>query len=495
MSDQAQAKHAPGANPRPLSNRTKIVCTLGPSTEDDEVLRRLIEAGMDVARLNFSHGSHDYHRTNVERVRRIAAELEANVAVMVDTKGPEIRTRLNRDHQDIPVRKGERYVLTARKVDSEEGLIAFDLESLPSQVRPGSTIFVDDGLVQFVVDRIEGTEIHCTAANDGVVGERKGVNVPGIHTGLPAVTAQDREDIRFACEVGADAIAASFVCDADAVLEIRTLCEEAGRPEMTIIAKIESALALDELDEIIKASDGIMVARGDLGVEIPPYRVPGVQKRVIKKCNNAYKPVITATQMLESMRKYPRPTRAEVTDVANAVFDGTDCVMLSGETAAGAYPVEAVEMMVKVCSEAETRIRERFPFNNHGSKRDISAAASYSAVRMAERVEAVAIACPTNTGRSARIMASHRPALPIIAISPNPYVIYRTCFYWGVVGIKTQMQDDLGRICYNALKVARKSGIVKRNDLVVVTAGDPITSPITDGPGVSTNVCMIAQVF
>lgn len=479
----------------PTTIRTKIVCTLGPSTEDDDILRAMIEGGMDVARLNFSHGSHDDHRRNIGRVRRIASELGANVAVMVDTKGPEIRTRLNRDHQPVELRKGDRVVLTSRDVESEPGLIAFDLPTLTAQVEPGSTIFVDDGLIQLVVDHVEdGTEIICTAANNGSVWERKGINVPGIHTGLPAVTEQDRTDILFSCAEGADAIAASFICDADAVREIRSLCEGAGRPDMMIIAKIESQLALENLEEIIDASDGIMVARGDLGVEIPPFKVPMVQKRIIDLCNRAYKPVITATQMLESMRNVPRPTRAEVTDVANAVYDGTDCVMLSGETAAGSYPVEAVSMMSKVCEGAEETLRGRMP-RRHGGRDDISAVTSYYAVRMAERVEAAAIACPTSTGRSARIMAAQRPPIPIIAVMPHADTVRKSCFYWGVVGIKTDLKDGLDTICYNALKIARRSGFVKKDDLVVVTAGDAVTSPITDGPGISTNTCMITQVF
>ena len=477
------------------ANRTKIVCTVGPATEDDDILREMIRSGMRVARLNFSHGTHDYHRQNIERVRRISEELGIPVAIMLDTKGPEIRTRLIKGHKPVRLETGAPVIVTTEPIEGTKERFSLDYALLPKEVHPGSLIFVDDGLICLTVDHVEGNDIHCVVTNSGMLGERKGVNVPNVVMELPSVTEQDRKDIRFACEMGVDAIAASFIRDAAAVHEIRDLCDENGCPQMMIISKIESALAIGAFDEILEASDGIMVARGDLGVEIPPAEIPQVQKDIIKRCNAAYKPVITATQMLDSMIRNPRPTRAEVTDVANAIYDGTDCVMLSGETAAGAYPVEAVRMMAEVCRQAEQHLSTRHVYHDRGGTRNVSGAASFGAIEMAERVGAVALVCPTASGLTARIMAAFRPRLPILATSPNEATLRKFCFYWGVIGIQTSLQDGLASICYDTLKVARRSGLVKQDDIVVITAGDPVTSPLTDHSETSTNVCMIAQVF
>ena len=475
--------------------RTKIVCTVGPATEDDEVLRTLIQEGMSVARLNFSHGSHDYHRTNIERVRRISAELGINVAIMVDTKGPEIRTGLTKNHEEIVFRVGDHVIVTPGSDETTHERIFISYQTLPQEVEPGQIIYIDDGLLGLAVERVEGNDIYCVVQNDSVLGERKGVNVPNVKMQLPAVTEQDVRDIKFSCEVGVDAIAASFIRSGDAVREIRELCVEYGQPNMAIISKIESSIGLENFDEILLESNGIMVARGDLGVEIPPSHVPQVQKDLIRRCNAAYKPVITATQMLDSMIRNPRPTRAEVTDVANAIYDGTDCVMLSGETAAGAHPVETVRMMAEICREAEQNLTVKHVYHDRGGHANVSGAASLGAIEMAERVGASALLCPTNTGRTARIMASFRPHLPIIAISQDSWILRRTCFYWGVEAFASTEQDGLTAIIYNALKVARHNGLVKTDDLVVVTAGDPITSPLTHNAETTTNVCMIAQVF
>ena len=476
-------------------HRTKIVCTVGPATEDDDVLRAMIDAGMNVARLNFSHGSHEYHRANIERVRRIADEMGVFVAIMVDTKGPEIRTGLTEGHQPIPFMRGDHVVVTTRPVASNRERISLDYQQLPREVEPGSLIYIDDGLLGLKVKHVEGDDIHCVFTNSGFLGEHKGVNVPNVAMELPAVTEQDERDIAFSCEMDVDAIAASFVRDGDAVHQIRSLCAAHGKPDMMIVSKIESSLALGHLDDILHASDAIMVARGDLGVEIPPAEVPQVQKDIIRRCNAAYRPVITATQMLDSMTRNPRPTRAEVTDVANAIYDGTDCVMLSGETAAGAYPVEAVRMMAEVCHQAERQLPTKHAYHNHGDHENVSGAASLGAIEMAERVGATALLCPTAQGRTARIMSSFRPNLPIIATSPNEVALRRACFYWGVEGVLTNLQDGLAPICYDTLKTARRKGLVTSDDLVVITAGDPVTSPLTRDSETSTNVCMIAQVF
>ncbi len=479
--------------------RTKIVCTVGPATEDDEILRNMMLAGMDVARLNFSHGTHEYHRKNIERVRRIANELGRNVAIMVDTKGPEIRTRETEDHKLVHLKTDQKVIVTARPIKSAPGIIALDYQTLAQEVGPGDVIFVDDGLIGLKVEQVEGEDIHCVVTNGGRLGEHKGVNIPNVKVGLPSVTDQDREDIRFSCEMQVDAIAASFVRDADAVREIRALCEKHGAKRMLIISKIECSLAVDNIDEIVDVSNGIMVARGDLGVEIPPATVPQVQKSVIAKCNREYCPVIVATQMLESMTKNPRPTRAEVTDVANAIYDGADCVMLSGETAAGKYPVESVRVMAEVCLQADQSLDERTEYHDRGGRRNVSGATGFAAVNTAKLVGAKAILCPTMSGRTARIMAEFRPKLPIIATSPSEIGLRRTCFYWGVTGCLATEQGSTMQICYDALKRARKSGLLELDDIVVITAGDPVSSPLLEGEQLtyktSTNLMLIAQAM
>lgn len=483
-----------------MGKRTKIICTMGPSTENDDVLRKMIAAGMDVARFNFSHGSHEYHRKHIERVRRIAAELNKNVAIMMDTKGPEIRTRSNEGGALIRLETGEEVFVTSRDVPSTKQCIALDYESLPREVGAGDVIFLDDGLVGLKVTDVTGSEIRCRVTNGGLVGEHKGVNVPNVAVGLPSITEQDRKDIRFSCEMRVDAIAASFVRNAQAVNEIRELCSECGWPEVLVVSKIESAESLQSFDEILAASDGIMVARGDLGVEIPPARVPGVQKQIIRKCNEEYKPVITATQMLESMTQNPRPTRAEVTDVANAIDDGTDCVMLSGETAAGKYPVEAVRTMVEVCLETEANLPERVEYHDRGGLvQNVSGATGFSAVQAARLVGAKALLCPTLSGRTARIMSAFRPRLPIIATAPIDLVLRRSCFYWGVECIMVEEKESLTRICYDTIKQARIQGYLEVDDVVVITAGDPVTSPMAEvgmpTAETATNAFVIAQAF
>lgn len=479
--------------------RTKIVCTLGPSTEDDDVLREMIRAGMNVARLNFSHGDHEYHRNNIERVRRISDELGTPVAILTDTKGPEIRTRANKKHRPILLATGDEVDVTTADVKSNNDRIALDYEPLPQEVGAGDVIFIDDGLIGLEVKSVEGDVIHCTVTNGGTLGEHKGVNIPNVAVGLPSVTDQDIEDIRFSCEIGVDVIALSFVRNAEGVEEVRELCKGFGGKDVQIYSKIESAFAIQNFDEILAASDGIMVARGDLGVEIPPADVPRVQKVIIEKCNREYRPVITATQMLESMRTNPRPTRAEVTDVANAINDGTDCVMLSGETAAGNYPVEAVRMMADVCRKTEKYLPERHEYHDRDGVHDVSSATGYSAVTTARLVDAKALICPTLSGHTARIMSAFRPRLPIIATSPIPMALRRMCFYWGVQSILAQEQGTLTQICYGAIQQARVDGLLQKGDIAVITAGDPLSSPMSKQgeitPDTPTNVCITAEVF
>ena len=474
--------------------RTKIVCTMGPSTEDDNVLRELMKAGMNVARFNFSHGDHAYHETGMKRVRRISKELGLNVAIMLDTKGPEIRTGLLENHGSVMLPEGGQTIITTSDIAGTAEKFSLDYKDLPQEVDPGALILIDDGLIELEVTSVKGDEIFCKILSGGELGERKGVNVPGVAVRLPAITEQDKEDIIFGCKLGIDAIAASFIRDAAGVQEIRDLCAEQGCPRISVYPKIECARAVDNIDEILDVASGIMVARGDLGVEVPPAKVPHLQKQIIHKCNEAYKPAITATQMLDSMIHHPRPTRAETTDVANAVLDGTDCVMLSGETAAGKYPVEAVKTMASICIETEHFLKQRSHYYDRGGIKNINGAIGFASVTTADRCNACAIIVPTAQGRTARIVANFRPKLPIYAMSPSDITIRKCAFYWGVEGFKSITQGTLSATIYDALNIARKEQKVASGDLVVVTAGDPQTSPTQGDFITSTNMMMVAQI-
>ena len=480
------------------SKKTKIVCTMGPATEDEEVLRQLILHGMNVARFNFSHGSHQYHRSMIEKVRRLSSELGIPVAILLDTKGPEIRTGLLEDGKKVAVKTGDTLVVTAQETSEDfHGTaehISLDYLNLPSEVEKGSIILIDDGLIGLEVDHVEGQDMYCVVTNGGEIGEKKGVNVPNVNVGLPSVTAQDRADIMFGCELGIDAIAASFIRDAKAVEEIRNICIEMGAPNVMIFPKIESALGVQNFDEILHVSDGIMVARGDLGVEVPAAQVPHIQKTIIKKCAEHYKPVITATQLLDSMQRNPRPTRAEVNDVANAVYDGTDCVMLSGETAAGKYPIDAVSTMSDICKETEKYVQENKTYYDRHGVRNVNGATGFAAVEMADRVNAKCIIVPTHSGRSARLVSKFRPKVPLYAMSPSEEAVRRTCFYWGVYAFRTTEQGALTGTLYNALTTAKQNKVVESGDIVILTAGDPQTSPRQGDYTTSTNLAMIAQV-
>ena len=471
---------------------------MGPSTEDENVLRELIKAGMNVARFNFSHGSHEYHRAGVERVRRVSEELGMPVAILLDTKGPEVRTGLLEDGKKISVSTGDEIVVTAQPTDESfhgnAGHISLDYLNLPFEVEKGSIILIDDGLVGLEVQSVDGNDMHCVVTNGGEIGERKGVNVPNVNIGLPAITEQDRADIMFGCELGIDAIAASFIRDATAVREIREICAQMGAERVSVYPKIECALGVTNFDEILEASSGIMVARGDLGVEVPAHEVPHLQKEMIRKCNKAYKPVITATQMLDSMIRNPRPTRAEVNDVANAVMDGTDCVMLSGETAAGKYPVESVKMMASICRETEKYLPERDHYFVRGGVKNVNGAIGFAAVTTAERVGAKCILAPTNSGRTARLIADFRPKLPLYAFSPSEKTIRKTSFYWGVRSFHSTTMPSLNATVKQALQLAKEKGLVETGDLVVVTAGDPGTSPTQGDYTTSTNMVMVCQI-
>lgn len=453
--------------------KTKIICTIGPTSDDREVMKELILNGMDVARFNFSHGSHEEHKKRMEQLRELSEETGVPVAALLDTKGPEIRTCTLKDGKKVTLTAGQKFVLTTEEIVGDENRVQINYEGLNEDVKPDDRILIDDGLIELKVLSVNGAEIVCQVLNGGELGERKGVNVPGVKIKLPALTDKDKEDIRFGMEMGFDYIAASFIRSADAIREIREILK-AGGSEMGIIAKIENQEGLDNLDEIMEASDGIMVARGDLGVEISPEKLPYLQKKMIDKCSAGCKIVITATQMLDSMMRNPRPTRAEVTDVANAVYDGTDVVMLSGETANGKYPVEALKMMVHIIEETESHLDTKF-FNrrqiSETHKYSISNAVCFSSVSTAEALGAKAIISPTLSGYTARMLSKWHPATDLICISDHMEAVRRMQLMWGVRPYLGKWADLIDQKIMNSIDMLKEKKIVSEGDLLVVTAG------------------------
>lgn len=452
--------------------RTKIICTLGPSSEDKHTIRQLIKAGMNIARINLSHGTHDEHRKRINALKEVCGELKVNVALLLDTKGPEIRLGTFYGGK-ITLKKGQEFILTSKPLIGDEKIAFINFDNIAKTVEPGEKILLSDGLIELCVKKIEGENVICTVLNSGEIGDRQGVNIPNKSLPLPALTQRDIEDLQFAVKVGADFVAASFVRKADDVREIRRVLDKNGGSDIHIIAKIENQEGINNIDEIIDVADGIMIARGDLGVEIPVEDVPLVQKKIIFKCNIAGKPVITATQMLDSMIRNPRPTRAEATDVANAIFDGTDAIMLSGETAAGKYPVEAATMMAKIAEKADIAALEA------GKQRQITVksitdAISHATCSIALELGAKAIITSTKSGYTARAVAKFRPAAPIIAVTYNEKVIKTLQLIRGVTPLKVNETSSTDEMFHEALKGAVNSGMVKSGDLVVITAGVPV---------------------
>lgn len=475
--------------------KTKVVCTMGPNTNDKEVMRKLIQNGMDVARFNFSHGDHEEQKFRMDLLKELREEEHAHTAMLLDTKGPEIRTGLLKDGKKVTLQEGSTFVLTMEDIVGDDTKVSLSYKGLAEDVQQGTVILIDDGLIGLKVKEIVDQDIVCEIVNGGELGERKGVNVPNVPVRLPAITEKDKEDIKFGVEQDIDFIAASFVRNAECVLEIRAFLKELDAPYIPIIAKIENAEGIRNIDEIIRAADGIMVARGDMGVEIPAEEVPYLQKMLIQKCNNNFKTVITATQMLDSMIRNPRPTRAEVTDVANAVYDGTDAVMLSGETAQGKYPVEALQMMVHIIENTEQHLDYDMILDKAGDhlKRGISSAIGYSSVLAAANLKAKAIITPTVSGATARVMSNLKPIQPIIGVTPSERALRRMSIYWGVQALKSMECHTTDDICSEAIEISKVKRCVETGDVVVLTAGIPALDVNAAREGIS-NMMRIATI-
>lgn len=475
--------------------KTKIICTIGPGSDSRETLKQLILHGMDTARFNFSHGSHEEHKKRYQLLRELAEETGIPVAALLDTKGPEIRTGLLQDGQKVTLQEGQEFVLTTEEMVGNAGKVWINYDGLNEDVKEDDRILIDDGLIELRVKRVDGPQIICHVMNGGELGERKGVNVPGVRIKLPALTDKDKEDIRFGMEMGFDYIAASFVRSADAIREIRSILK-AGGSDMGIIAKVENAEGLDNLEEIMEVSDGIMVARGDLGVEIELEKLPYLQKTMIEQCSQGGKIVITATQMLDSMIRNPRPTRAEVTDVANAVYDGTDVVMLSGETANGKYPVEALKMMVHIIEETESHLDENFYKQRQVKKQDrysVSNAVCYSSVSTAKALGAKIILAPTISGYTGRMLSKWRPSTRLICVSPNLSAVRRMQLYWGVTPFQYGRPETTDDMIRESIDFLKEKGIVEEGDLTIVTAGVMSHSRKTE-PARDTNSMRVVMV-
>lgn len=468
--------------------KTKIVCTIGPASESKEILGQLIDAGMNVARLNFSHGTHEEHRERIRTIKEVAAEKGKVVGILLDTKGPEIRTH-TMENGEIELEAGQSISISMSEVIGTKSVFSITYDQLIDDVDIGSTILLDDGLIQLeVTDRDQKARlIHTKVINSGVLKNKKGVNVPGVSVQLPGITEKDAEDILFGIEQEVDFIAASFVRRASDVMEIRKLLEKNNGSHLQIIPKIENEEGVQNIDEILQISDGLMVARGDLGVEIPAEEVPIVQKTLIGKCNQEGKPVITATQMLDSMQRNPRPTRAEASDVANAILDGSDAIMLSGETAAGAYPVESVRTMNRIALTTEASIDYRNVVSQrrrekHGNMTDaIGQAAAYTAINLKVK----AILAPTESGQTARMIAKYRPGCPIIAVTSRESRSRALTLVWGVYPIAGRRVSSIDEILQESVEQSVKQQYVGHGDVVIITAGVPV------GKAGSTNLMKI----
>lgn len=460
--------------------KTKIICTLGPATDEDEVLKRLMLEGMNAARFNFSHADHKSHKHNFDRIVKLRDQLHLPIATILDTKGPEIRIGTFQNGK-VNLVKGNTFTLTTERVEGTEERVSISYADLPKDIHVGGKVLLDDGLIELAVAHVTDTDIVCTVKNSGTISDRKGVNVPGTKLSMPFVSEKDREDIIFGIETGFDFIAASFTRSAKDILEIRKILEEYNCHTINIIAKIENREGVDNIDEILRVSDGVMVARGDMGVEIPLEEVPVLQKMLIKKAFHSGKQVITATQMLDSMMKNPRPTRAEATDVANAIYDGTSAIMLSGETAAGLYPVEALKTMVRIAVSAENDIEygKRFKRMDCDVNPDVTNAISHAACTTAYDLGATAIITVTKSGTTARMISKFRPEHPIIGCTTYEHVFRQLNLSWGVTPLLIAEEESTDALFEHAVDAAENTRIVSDGDLVVITAGVPLGIPGT----------------
>lgn len=455
--------------------KTKIVCTLGPATNDVEIMKQLIQNGMDAARINFSHGTYETHAETIAKLKQAREELNAPIPLILDTKGPEIRVKTFKEDK-VRLEEDATFTLTTREVEGDVNIVSVTYADLPKDVHRGSRILIDDGLIELKVEDITETDVVCKVINGGVVKSRKGVNLPGVEVNLPSLMEKDIEDLKFGVENGFDIVAASFIRSVEDVLKIRRVLEENGGGQMHIISKIENQQGVENIDKILEASDGIMVARGDLGVEIPPEEVPLVQKILIAKANRIGKPVITATQMLESMVHSPRPTRAEANDVANAIFDGSDAIMLSGETAAGAYPLEAVATMARIALKAESAVDYAAKLANttEPARVNITNAISMAACATAAELKTAAITTVTKSGFTARMISRYRPACPLIASTSDETVWRQMNLIWGCKPMLYTGELPRGGVFDTALEIAVKSGLLKNGDTVVSALGMPL---------------------
>ena len=469
--------------------RTKIVCTIGPATNSEEMLTKLVRSGMNVARLNFSHGTHEYHKDTLERIKRVRRREGMPVAILLDTKGPEIRLKEFKNGVEM-LEAGQTFTLTTREVEGTKEICSVTYKDLPHDVHEGGTIMLDDGLIMLRIEKVTDTDITCTVLNSGKIKTKKGVNVPGVHLSMPYLSQKDREDIIFGIQNGFDFIAASFVRTAQDVYDIRNLLNEYDS-NIRIIAKIENREGVNNIDSILSAADAVMVARGDLGVEIDFTELPGIQKNVIDRSFSFGKPIVTATQMLDSMMVNPRPTRAEISDVANAIYDGTSAIMLSGETAAGRYPVESVKTMDAIARRTESDINhvKRMAQMAGGRNRlSVAAATAHAACTTAQEIGADAILTVSQRGTTARLVSRFHPGTPIIACLLDQQVRRQMALYWGVEPIMMPYASSTDELVDFAVQAAAQAGVVHEGDLVVVTAGVPV------GVAGTTNMIRIQQV-
>ena len=476
--------------------KTKIVCTIGPACDSKEMMRKMIDAGMNVARINMSHGVYDQLEVTIKNLKEAIAESGQNVAILLDTKGPEVRVGTFKDGS-VELVEGAEFSLLKHKEEGDETGVSLSFPKLvdifesEGQKAIGRELLLDDGIISLVVKSVNPESIVCTVNKGGVLKNRKSINIPGYFINMPYVSAQDRKDIEFGLNHGATVVAASFVRNHDDVRTLRDFIDSLGYEYVEIIAKIENQSGVDDMDAIIDYADGIMVARGDMGVEIPAEQVPHIQKEIIRKCNAAYKPVITATQMLDSMIRNPRPTRAEVTDVANAIYDGTDVVMLSGETANGKYPLEALKMMAKIAETTEKDLLGSAVASKLHSKRSISSAVCNATVQTAENLGAKAIVCPTISGFTARLTSKLKPNAEVIGCSPYPNVLRKMQIYWGVRPLKTAPETSTDKIIEHALEVTENAGYITEGDTVIISAGIATTSAPTAKRGLTNTMRVV----